>query len=56
MAQILGIIGGILKFWDQVTWLIKILQDTPEEKHQALITAMNKEAESLKKTGRPVWD
>lgn len=54
-AEIIGIISGILKFWDQVTWLVRILRDSPEEKREEIMIRIRKEADTLKETGRPTW-
>jgi hypothetical protein len=56
LLEIVGLIGGILKFWDQVTWIVRTLQGTPEEHRQAIVESMQKEAEAYAKTGRPHWD
>lgn len=40
MANLISIVLGILKFWDQVTWLIKTLQDTPQEQREKKIAAI----------------
>lgn len=50
------IIKAVLQFPDAVLRLVKLLQKTDQEKHEALIVSIEREAESLKKTGRPVWD
>ena len=52
----LGILGGVFKFWDQVTWLVQTLQKTPEQQHAELIAKIKKEADDYAKKGsRPVW-
>lgn len=55
LASILTIIQGVLQFPAQVTALIKILQATPAQQHDQLVAAMQKEADTLKQTGRPTW-
>lgn len=45
-----------LKFPTAVMELIKILKATPEEKHQDLLEAAQKESDKFKETGRPSWD
>lgn len=55
LAGIIGIIGGIFKFWDEVTWLIQTLQKTPAEEQQDLVQSIQKEAQNYAKTGRPTW-
>lgn len=55
MASILPIIAGIFKFWDEIIWLIKTLQGTPEAHRQEITARIMKEAEEFEKTGRPTW-
>lgn len=55
-TAILGVISGVFKFWDQVMLLVKILQGTPEEHHEAIMAAIALEAEKFKQTGRPEWN
>jgi hypothetical protein len=56
MTEILGIISGILKFWDEVSFFVKLLQKTDEQKHQDLMVKIQEEADKINKTGRPTWD
>lgn len=53
--EILGIIQGAFTFWKQLVWFIKLLQGTPLEQHDKLITAIQKEVDDFKQTGRPSW-
>lgn len=46
---------GVLKFPEEVRKLIQILSKTPAEKRIKLIEAMQREADSAAKTGRPGW-
>lgn len=55
-AEIVSLILGFFKFFDEVKWLIKTLQGTPVDKQQKLIASMQVEAENFRKTGRPTWD
>ncbi len=55
MTEVLTIIAGIFKFWDQVTWLVKLLQSTPEQDHEKLVSSIQAEAANVQKTGRPTW-
>ena len=50
------LIQGILKFPSAVLALIKVLQKTPEEQHDALISKMQAEAQAFEDTGRPSWN
>jgi hypothetical protein len=56
VAELLGLIAGILKFWDSVVWLVKVLRDSPEEKREEIMARIRGEADKLEKTGRPTWD
>lgn len=53
ITAIIGVIAGVFKFFDQVQWFIGILQSTPEEKHEDLMLAIEKERANFKATGRP---
>lgn len=53
--EFVTIIGGIFKFWDQVVWLVKKLEKTPEEKRQELYKNIQAEADNFENTGRPTW-
>lgn len=55
IVEIIGLLSGLLKFWDQVAWLIKTLQKTPEEKREGIMQAVQKEADAYSKSGRPTW-
>ena len=54
--EIIALIKGVLEFPDAVLKLIKALQSTPSEKHDAMMAASQKEWDSFKETGRPTWD
>lgn len=54
--EVITVLGGVFKFWDQVTWLIKQLQETPIEKHDKLVVKIGDESREFKRTGRPKWD
>lgn len=56
MGDIISILLGVFKFWDQVTWLVKFLQVTPEEQHEQIIAKIQKEADAIAQGGRPNWD
>lgn len=55
-ASFLAVITGVFKFFDEVKWLVQLLQKTPAEKHDQLIAQMQKEAASWAAGDRPVWD
>jgi hypothetical protein len=55
--QILTIIMGVLKFWDQVTFLVKLLEKTPIEKRQEVMKRLQNEKDAYSKPdGRPTWN
>lgn len=56
MTEFLAILTGILKFWDEVTWLVKQLQGTPEEHREKIQIKIGEEFKDFKRTGRPTWD
>ena len=56
MKEFLGVIMGIFTFWDQVIFLVKTLQKTPEEKRQELMIRLRDESEKFARSGRPIWD
>ena len=47
---------AIFKFWDQVTWFVKKLVDTPAESHEKLVIKIGEQSHSFAKSGRPKWD
>lgn len=55
-ATILELITLVLKFPDTITKLVKMFKDTPQEQHEKLIAAAEKEKQNFKDTGRPQWD
>ena len=56
LLEIISVLSGVFKFWDQVTWLIKKLEETPEEKREKLVIKVNEEKYGFEETGRPKWD
>lgn len=56
-TAIIALIPQIFKFWDQIVSLIKILQKTPEQKHQEIMEKIQKEADAYAQPGsRPKWE
>lgn len=49
------LIMGVLKFPDAFYKLLKVLQKTPQEKHDELIVSVNKASDDFKRTNRPTW-
>lgn len=56
IGEAISIIGLILKFWDQVVWVVKRLEKTPTEKSSEIAIEVNGERISFQTTGRPKWD
>lgn len=56
IAEIIGLVTGILKFLPEVKNLIKILQKSPEQKAQRIRELISNEAEQIRETGRPTWE
>lgn len=54
IAEILSAIGLVVKFFPEVVKFVKLLQGTPEDKRSAVMASIEKESESLRKTGRPL--
>ncbi len=55
VVLIFQVILAALQFPVQIMSFIKLLKDTPEEKHDQLLSAMQKEADKINDTGRPIW-
>lgn len=51
----IDLIIAALKFPSAVTALINTLKSTPAEQHEALVKAIQAEAQNMKATGRPTW-
>lgn len=49
------LLTGVLKFPGEIHKLIVLLSKTPAAKRSELITALQKEADSIAQTGRPKW-
>lgn len=56
LAVILEIINGVLKFPDSVLKLIRVLQKTPQQKHDDILKAAEDAAQKFMDTGRPTWE
>jgi hypothetical protein len=55
LSDILAIIKGVLQFPGTILEFVKLLQKTPQEKHQDLLKRMAEEAKKFEDTGRPTW-
>lgn len=56
LTDILAIIKGVLQFPATILEFVKLLQKTPQEKHDDLLKKMREEAQKFEDTGRPTWD
>lgn len=54
-AEIIALITGFFKFPQAILEFIKVLQKTPEQKHEDLLKAIALEAKKFEETGRPNW-
>lgn len=55
LLEILALIKAALEFPGEVMQLVNLLRKTPQEQHDALLKAMQVEADNFAKTGRPSW-
>lgn len=55
MTEFLLTLKGIMKFWDDVVWIVKLFQKTRVEKQTDLRVKIRKEADHFEETGRPTW-
>jgi hypothetical protein len=51
----LDLITAALKFPAAIMAMVKLIQATPAEQHDALVVKIQAETENMKKTGRPTW-
>ena len=56
LTDILAIIKGVLQFPGTILEFVKMLQKTPQERHEDLLKKMHEEARKYEETGRPTWD
>lgn len=54
-ADWIALIAGVLQFPSQVLQVVKYFKATPEEQREALMQAIQQQADSFAKTGRPTW-
>ena len=54
-AGFIALLPAVFKFFDEITWFVKTLQNTPQEKRQALMEKMKVEADNYEKNSRPTW-
>lgn len=53
---IIELVKGLLQFPGVILEFVRLLQKTPQEKHDALLKQIQKESEKFEETGRPSWD
>lgn len=55
IAELLALITALAKFPSVILEFVKILQKTPEEKHEDLLKKIAEESIKFQETGRPTW-
>jgi len=55
LTDIFAIIKAVLQFPSTILDFVKLLQKTPQEKHEALLKRISDEENQFKETGRPTW-
>jgi len=55
VAEIIALITGVLKFPSVVLEFIKLLQKTPQQKHEDILKRIGDESKRFEDTGRPTW-
>ncbi len=55
VAGVIALITAFFQFPSQILAFVKLLQKTPEEKHEDLLKAIAEEAKKFQDTGRPDW-
>jgi hypothetical protein len=53
---IIELVKGLLQFPGVILEFVRLLQKTPQEKHDALLKQIQIESEKFEQTGRPSWD
>ncbi len=53
LAAWIELIGLVLKFPDSILQVARLFQKTPEEKHDALVADIQKQAQAFEESGRP---
>lgn len=54
-AAWLELIKGILAFPDAMLKIVRLMKGTPEAHREALVSAIQVQADHFAKTGRPTW-
>lgn len=55
LAAWLELIKGILAFPDAMLKIVRLMSGTPEEHRESLVSAIQVQADSFVKSGRPTW-
>lgn len=53
LIDLITIIKGVLAFPDAIIKLIRLLEKTPQQKHDEIVSRITKEEEHFRDTGRP---
>ncbi len=56
LTAILEIVKGVIAFPSVVLEFVRLLQKTPQENHEAIVSRIRLEAQHFQETGRPTWD
>ena len=56
MVEVIAVIMGLFKFWDEVVQVINMLRQTPDEQHAAIMAKVKDVFDEKKNNGRPTWD
>jgi hypothetical protein len=56
LTDILAIIKAVLQFPSTILEFVKLIQKTPQEKHEDLLKRLAEESKKFEDTGRPTWD
>lgn len=55
VAEIVALITALFKFPSIILEFVKLLQKTPQEKHEEILKRIADEAKKFEETGRPTW-
>ncbi len=56
LTAILEIVKAVLQFPSVILEFVRLLQKTPQEKHEDLLKRIGEESKKFADTGRPTWD
>lgn len=55
LSELITLLKAFFQFPETLLAVIKLLQDTPQERHEGLVLAMEQEKKKFDETGRPTW-